>query len=238
MAGPDLNNYPVDPTRTTTMGRGVYVGEQYQAGNPQGTVPVIADPNKVMYQGWGTIVSDPNARKWLIESYMIVNGTDKLPKPDQLRSFYESAIQDASRLSPYDRIGVYDVIENWKMGAVDMGGPSTSGAYRGPVSTVTKMAEPDLRLAVDAVASEVLGRAVSEDEYAKVAKKVRNLETENPSVAGAGKAFQTNVSGLSAEARKDVMTRALLQEEGAEDFTLATKMMGLYRKALEEMPNG
>lgn len=123
-----------------------------------------------------------------------------------------------------------------------LGGAGTAGSrsagYSGPVSTVTQLAEPDVRLVADQIASTVLGRAVTEQEFKTVLQTVRGLEQANPSVSGAGVASQTNVSGLSQAAREDVITRALLKQDGAEEFTLATKMMGLYRKALQEMPNG
>lgn len=113
-----------------------------------------------------------------------------------------------------------------------------SGAYKGPVTTVTEMSEPDVRTLADTVASTVLGRGLNDSEYQDILKKVRGAEKANPSVAGAGTAYQTNQSGLSTQGRQDVVAKALLNENGAEDFTLATKMMSLYQKALQEQPNG
>lgn len=121
------------------------------------------------------------------------------------------------------------------------GGPSDSsgsGAYTGPVSTITRINDADLRMVTDTIASTVLGRGVTKQEYAKIAKRVRGAETANPSVYGGAGAVQENVSGLSQEARQDVITKALLRQGGAEEFTMATKFMDLFNKALQERPDG
>lgn len=118
-------------------------------------------------------------------------------------------------------------------------GPGGGGrGYSGPVSTVTNYNEADLRIMADSIGSEVLGRGVTDQEFKKVLAKVRAAEAANPSVSGgAAAASMTNVSGLSQQGREDVMTRALLKQNGAEEFTLATKMMGLFNQALEGRPD-
>lgn len=175
--------------------------------------------------------SDKKAYQDLVANLRRYTGS-KLGTRDAVESAWGDLLKDASR-------GQVDALELLQSGvspeAKDKDG--SGGGYEGPVSTVTQYAEPDLRLMADQIASTVLGRAVTEQEFKTVLQKVRGLEQENPSVAGAGVASQTNVAGLSQGAREDVITRALLKQDGAEEFTLATKMMDAYRKALQGMPD-
>jgi len=174
-----------------------------------------------------------NAARSLEAGYKVPDTWNKSTWENAVKKAKADSRRYGTEISPWEYID--PLADQWR----DVGkGGGKKGKYTGPVSTVTKMAEPDMRMMADAIASTVLGRAVTEDEYKRAAERVRNLEVQNPAVSGAGVASQTNISAVSSEARKDVMTKALLQEQGAEDFTLATKMMGLYRKALEEMPNG
>lgn len=118
------------------------------------------------------------------------------------------------------------------------GGSSGGSGYSGPVSTVTNLNDADLRLMADTVSSTVLGRGVTDDEYKMIRSQVRSAESANPSVSGGVRsASMTSVSGLSGEARQDVITRALLQQDGAKEFTMATKMMGALDDFLRERPD-
>lgn len=165
---------------------------------------------------------------------------------DSGRSVYERYVDSAAayesqglRRTPAE-LAMQDV--NGGVVAFDpSGGDSSSGGgrgYSGPVSTVTNYNEADLRIMADSIGSEVLGRGVTDKEFRKVLAKVRAAESANPSVSGgAAAASMTNVSGLSQQGREDVMTRALLKQNGAEEFTLATKMMGLFNQALEGRPD-
>lgn len=112
-----------------------------------------------------------------------------------------------------------------------------SGSYTGPVTSVQHINDADMRLMADSVASTVLGRGVTDEEMSQIMQKVRAAEAANPSVSGGRGAFQQTTAGLSQEGRQDVIQRALLNKSGAEDFTLATKMMDLYHKAVSELPN-
>ena len=113
-----------------------------------------------------------------------------------------------------------------------------AGAYTGPRTTVTMASERDLRMTADAIASTVLGRAVTDDEFQKVLKQVRAAEQAEPSVTTGGVGMTTSQAGLSAEGRQDVIRDALMQGPEAESFGKATKMMDLFYSALEERPSG
>jgi len=119
-------------------------------------------------------------------------------------------------------------------------GARTTGArgYSGPTQTITMASERDLRITADTIASEVLGRGVTDEEFQKVLKKVRTAEQSEPTVTTSGVGRTVTQSGLTAEGRQDIITRALMQGPEAEDFGKATKMMNLFYSALEARPAG
>jgi hypothetical protein len=118
------------------------------------------------------------------------------------------------------------------------GSRGSSRGYAGPTSSVTLMNERDLRATADAVASTVIGRAISEDEFAKILKKVRTAERAEPSVSVPGVASSVSMPGLSAEGRQDIIRDALMKGPEAEDYSKATTMMDVFYKALESRPEG
>lgn len=123
----------------------------------------------------------------------------------------------------------------------DMGGGGRSGraaAYTGPRTSVTLASERDLRNTADAIASTVLGRGITDEEFQSVLEKVRTAERAEAQVTTGGTAMTTTQAGLSAEGRQDVITRALMQGPEAEEFGRATKMMDLFYSALEARPEG
>lgn len=113
-----------------------------------------------------------------------------------------------------------------------------SGAYSGPRSSVTMANERDLRITTDTIASEVLGRPVTDEEFNKVLKKVRQVERTEPTVTTTTGGMTTTQAGLTAEGRQNIITEALMQGPEAEDFGKATKMMDLFYSALEARPSG
>jgi len=117
-------------------------------------------------------------------------------------------------------------------------GRGGSRAYTGPTSSVTLMNERDLRATADAVASTVIGRAISEEEFAKILKQVRTAERAEPSVSIPGVASSVSMPGLSAEGRQDIIREALMKGPEAEDYSKATTMMDIFNKALESRPDG
>lgn len=125
------------------------------------------------------------------------------------------------------------------LGSRPVGGSSgSSGAYAGPRETITMASERDLRTAVDAMASQVLGRAATEDEFKKALEQVRTAEQAEPTITTTGVGRTVTQSGLTAEGRSDIIREALMQGPEAEDFGKATKMMDLFYSALEARPEG
>lgn len=114
----------------------------------------------------------------------------------------------------------------------------TGGGYKGPTRTVTLSNEGDLRSTADAVASEVLGRAVTEEEFQKVLKKVRSAEKTQPTITTSVPGSTVSQTGLTAEGRKDIIQETLMAGPEARDFGQATKMMDLFYSALNARPEG
>lgn len=115
---------------------------------------------------------------------------------------------------------------------------SGGGRYTGPTTTTTYANERDLRSTADAIASEVLGRAVTEDEFQKVLKKVRTAEKTEPTVTTPGIGTSVTQSGITAEGRKSIIQEALMKGPEAREFGQATKMMDLFYSALNARPEG
>lgn len=112
------------------------------------------------------------------------------------------------------------------------------GKYKGPTRTVTLSNEGDLRSTADAVASEVLGRAITDDEFQKVLKKVRSAEKTQPTITTSVPGSTVSQTGLTAEGRKDIIQETLMAGPEARDFGQATKMMDLFYSALNARPEG
>lgn len=138
----------------------------------------------------------------------------------------------------------FDWIGNYAAGLVGTGtGAATAGSrgvggIAGPRETVTMASERDLRAAVDAMASQVLGRAATDDEFQNALKQVRAAEQAEPTITTPGVGRTVTQSGLTAEGRSSIIQEALMQGPEAEDFGKATKMMDLFYSALEARPSG
>lgn len=113
---------------------------------------------------------------------------------------------------------------------------TASTGYRGPVQAVTRANERDLRATADALASELLGRAVTEEEFQKVLGKVRSAEVAEPTVTTRVPGSTVTQSGLTETGRKDIIREALSKGPEAQEFTQATTMMDLFGKWLERRP--
>ena len=152
-----------------------------------------------------------------------------------------SAYYDLLQYAASSGQNMQDILQG---GAVDAGeedlgaGPRGVGAYTGPRATVTMASERDLRAAVDAMASQVLGRAATDDEFQNALKQVREAERTEPTITTTGVGRTVTQSGLTAEGRSSIIQEALMQGPEAEDFGKATKMMDLFYSALEARPAG
>jgi hypothetical protein len=116
-------------------------------------------------------------------------------------------------------------------------GGGGGGGYSGPQKTVTLQNEDDLRRMADQLSSQLVGRAVNDDEFKKALKKVRSAERSNPTVTTSSTGSTVSEAGISAEGRQDVLQRALSKNPEAKDFTMATQMMGWFDEWLGGRPD-
>jgi len=112
------------------------------------------------------------------------------------------------------------------------------GRYTGPTSSVTLANEYDLREAANAVASTVLGRGIEDSEFEEVLKKIRKQEKAQPTISTPSTGKNVTKAGLTAEGRQNIMRESLMKGPEAEEYSKATKMMGVFAKALEMRPDG
>lgn len=92
---------------------------------------------------------------------------------------------------------------------------------------ISRTSERDLKLTADAIASEVLGRAITDEEFNKIVSKVRSAEVSD-----------APMGGLSAAGQQDLIRDELMMSPDSEEFGRATKMMDLFYSALESRPSG
>lgn len=92
---------------------------------------------------------------------------------------------------------------------------------------ISRSSERDIRATADAIASEVLGRAITDEELARILPKIRSAETE-----------EAQYGGLDATGQKDIITDMLMKGPEAKEFAMATTMMDAFYGALSEGPSG
>lgn len=112
------------------------------------------------------------------------------------------------------------------------------GGYSGPRTSVTMQAEPDIRELADAVSLEMIGRGVSEDEMAKILKRVRKAEVEQPTITTSRIAGTTTEQGLTAEGRRDIIENIIAKKPEYGEFQKATTLMSWFDRALQERLQG
>jgi len=116
-------------------------------------------------------------------------------------------------------------------------GDSSGSGYSGPVTNTTFANEKDLRMMAEQLSSQLVGRGVTDDEFKKALARVRKAEANNPSVSTPGIGSSVSETGLSTEGRQDVLMKALTKNPESQDFTMATKMMGLFNNYIEGRPD-
>lgn len=122
-------------------------------------------------------------------------------------------------------------------------GPGGGGrGYSGPVSQTTLMDEQDVDRTANALALELIGRPLSQQELAKITKRLRKAEYANPTVTTPqGPGGSVTQSGLSAQGREDVLREVIAQNPEYEQFqvdhTVLDTMLAAFDKR-KAMVNG
>jgi len=150
-----------------------------------------------------------------------------------------NASKEGRRMSPFE--SVQNIVNNYYSdpdNAEDEKNGGGRGRYTGPVTSTTLMNKADLKSTANAVASSVLGRGITDEEFEKVLKQVRTAERSDPTVSTSGIGSNVTQQGLTAEGRQDIIRESLMKGPEAEDYSKATTMMNIFNQALESRPEG
>jgi hypothetical protein len=117
-----------------------------------------------------------------------------------------------------------------------VGGRGGRGGYSGPTASVTIAAESDVRATADAIAMEMIGRGINDEEYQRILKRTRSAEQTQPQVTTSGTGYSATQQGLTAEGRKDIVQNILAKKPEYEEFQKSTTLMDWFDRALSERP--
>ena len=105
-------------------------------------------------------------------------------------------------------------------------GGGRAPAYDGPVESITKLAESDIRALADNVAIEILGRGATAEEIEKITRRMRKAEMQQPDVRtqqGPGRTITEQ--GLSSQGREDILRDVLSKNPDFQQYQLDTTVM-------------
>ncbi len=194
----------------------------------QGRIPVEVSKSKVLGDFAALPEKDIRRLRGIAKSIgMDTNYTS-------LKWLWGQATNDvAEAYSRGRRVSIWDYLES--MPGEDVG---TGSGVGGVSRSITMANARDLRSTADAIGAEVLGRAITDEEFQKVLRRVRTVEQAEPTVTRRTGAGTVTESGLTAEGRKDLITEMLMKGPEAKEFTQATTMMDAFYQALSEGPSG
>ena len=107
-----------------------------------------------------------------------------------------------------------------------------SGAYTGPVASVSKMADSDIRNLANTVSMEMVGRGVSDEEFQKIVKRTQRAEVNNPTISSGGAASNITDQGLTTVGREDIVKNIIAKQPEYAEFQKATTLMSWFDQAL------
>jgi hypothetical protein len=119
-------------------------------------------------------------------------------------------------------------------GAAAGGTGGGRGGYAGPSRSVVVAAESDIRATADAVAMEMLGRGVTDEEFQRIVRRTRKAERAQPQVTTSGPGMSVTEQGLTAEGRQDIVQNILAKKPEYAEFQKATTLMSWFDRALSE----
>lgn len=216
----------------------VYVGESLigsvdRLAEGRGVVvPRFEDRARVAQEGFAAIMRDPDLYTQMSQAYNMYNGKklNAPVPPDDLERWFSDAAYDASQRDPKDKVTTLDVIfgrlpSPEVLAGMQMDGAGGAGGYRGPTQTITEMAESDIRKSANAIAIELLGRPVDEQEMGRIVRKMRSAEQEQPTVTTAVPGSTLTQQGLTATGREDILRELISQNPEYEQFQVDTTVL-------------
>jgi len=109
-----------------------------------------------------------------------------------------------------------------------------SAAYTGPRASITVQAESDIRATANALALEMIGRPLNDRELARVTKRMRTAEQEQPQVTTGNVARTVTTQGLTAQGREDILREVIAKRPEFEQYQLDTTVMDAMNAYIQE----
>jgi len=126
------------------------------------------------------------------------------------------------------------VDENGVIQQQNTGGSRGAAAYTGPRASITVQAESDIRATANALALEMIGRPLNDRELARVTKRMRTAEQEQPQVTTGNVARTVTTQGLTAQGREDVLRDVIAKRPEFEQYQLDTTVMDAMNAYVQE----
>lgn len=119
------------------------------------------------------------------------------------------------------------------------GGGSYGGGGGGTTATVNLSNEEDARAVINQLATQMLGRTVSEREFKKYFQALRDLESANPQTVTFGTDADGNPAtvvegGLGAEGRQAALMDSLRSAKDYNEYTIGSRAVDLMGQYLQE----
>jgi len=118
-------------------------------------------------------------------------------------------------------------------GGSGSGGSGGTGRYSGPVESRTVMAESDIKATANALAIELIGRAITDEELNKITRRMRTAEQQQPQVTTGGVGSTTTVQGLTSQGREDILREVISENPEFVDYQLDTTVMDLMLEDID-----
>ena len=201
----------------------VYTGEITDYLSKYGRVaqPMFENADRVSLMGWNQISNNQDALNMLADIYKshYRKPADYVPSANQLMSLYLRAVDDASTAYANDaRVTVSDVLNSYA--SLDVYGMPVGdgGGSGGPTQFESRRNKEDIRILANALAQEMIGRNIDEDEFSRMMRRVRKAESDSPRVISVQGKRQITEEGISDAERQDVLREILMENPEFETF--------------------
>lgn len=211
-------------------------------GAGAGTVPTsvsVYDITRRDSKGWLTNLkaNNPDGYKGVVDLLRAGGFLGaKANAPDSIRRAVDSAAKEAAaryKAGETEDVDFVDYLYS-RVGSGDGGsGSSGTGRYSGPVESRTVMAESDIKATANALAIELIGRAITDEELNKITRRMRTAEQQQPQVTTGGVGSTTTVQGLTTQGREDILREVISENPEFVDYQLDTTVMDLMLEDID-----
>lgn len=125
-----------------------------------------------------------------------------------------------------NNVNAMDLLRSSMAGvSADTSGGTRSGSYAGPTSYRTMQAESDIKATANALAIELIGRPVTDQELNKLVQRMRSAEMQQPEIRTSTTGSATTMQGLTAQGREDILREVISQNPEYEKFQIDTTVL-------------